>query len=80
MVLLQLHNGYYYNKIANMEIKWIWISKQFIYRYSNNFMYYITSLSYRQEDGKVCKKSWVGQLSSPCCAVHNPKMNSHEDL
>lgn len=62
-----------------MEIKWIWVSKEFIHRYWNNFKCYITSPSSKQGDGNVCEEIWVRQLCSPSCAAHNPKVNSHDN-
>lgn len=33
------------DQIANMEIKWTWISNQFNHRHIHHFNYYTTSLS-----------------------------------
>lgn len=55
-----------------MEIKRTWISKQFNHGYMHHSKYYTTSLSCSRGDGKVWEECWVGQLSSPTCAVHGP--------
>lgn len=52
------------DQIANMEIKWTWISNQFNHGHTHHFNYYTTSLSCKE--GKMArsgrKDEWVSSV------------------